>query len=329
MRILIIGGTVFLGRALVEAGLESGHDLTLFNRGTHQVEFSGPVEQLQGDRTQDLSVLDGRTFDAVLDTCGFAPSVVARSARALAGAAPVYAFVSSISVYRSDLDPPLTESSPVGELPAGAGEDVTGETYGPLKALCEAAVQAAFPGGAVIVRPGMIVGPRDPTDRFLYWPDRISQGGTVLAPGDPGREVQLIDARDLAAWMIGLVERGQTGVFNATGPEGRLSMGAMLRACGEAELEWVDEAFLLERGVEPWTELPFWMPETGEDRAVFRADIGPALEAGLRFRPLEQTVADLMAWHATRGTRVGPPNMTREREAELLAEWGNGGRRAT
>jgi 2'-hydroxyisoflavone reductase len=182
-------------------------------------------------------------------------------------------------------------------------------------------VQAAFPARALIVRPGMIVGPHDPTDRFVYWPDRIAEGGTVLAPGDPGRQVQLIDARDLAAWMIRLLESGKTGVYNAIGPADRLDMGGMLAGCGEAQLEWVDDAFLLERGVEPWTELPFWLPADSDDQTVFEADISRALADGLRFRPLPETVADLMAWHATRGTTVGPPNMTREREAQLLAEW--------
>jgi 2'-hydroxyisoflavone reductase len=322
MRILIIGGTVFLGRALVHAGLDAGHEMTLFNRGTREVDFGVPVEQLQGDRASDLGALSGRSFDAVMDTCGYAPSVVARSVRALAGAARVYAFVSTLSVYDIRGGVRLDESSPVAALPEGAGEQVTGETYGPLKALCEAEVEAAFPGGALIVRPGMIVGPHDPTDRFLYWPDRIAEGGTVLAPGDPGRQVQLIDARDLAAWMIELVAAGRAGAYNAIGPDTRLDMRGMLEACGDARLEWVEDEFLLQRDVEPWTELPFWLPAGSDDQAVFEADISKALGEGLRFRPLAETVADLMAWHATRGTRVGPPNMSRQREAELLAEWG-------
>ncbi len=321
VRILIIGGTVFLGRAVGAAALVAGHDLTLFNRGTREVDFGAPVEQLHGDRTQDLSALDGRRFDAVVDTSGYAPSVVARSARVLAGSAQSYAFISSVSVYDTQGGGRLDENSPVGALPEGAGEEVTGETYGPLKALCEAEVQAAFPAGALIIRPGMIVGPDDPTDRFLYWPDRMAEGGTVLAPGDPGRQVQLIDARDLAAWLISLLESSKTGVYNAIGPAERLDMQGMLAGCGEAQLKWVEDAFLLERGVEPWTELPFWLPSGSDDQSVFEADISRALADGLRFRPLTETVADLMAWHATRGTTVGPPNMTRERERTLLEEW--------
>ena len=321
MRILIIGGTVFLGRALAAAAVDAGHDLTLFNRGNHEVDFGAAVEQLHADRKLDLSPLEGRSFDTVIDTSGYAPSVVARSARALAGSAQSYAFVSSVSVYDTQGGGRLDENSPVGALPDGAGEQVTGETYGPLKALCEAEVEAAFPAGALIIRPGMIVGPHDPTDRFLYWPDRMAEGGTVLAPGDPGRQVQLIDARDLAAWMIRLLEAQKTGVYNAIGPAERMDMQGMLAGCGDATLEWVEDAFLLERGVEPWTELPFWLPSDSDDQAVFEADISRALADGLSFQPLAETVADLMAWHATRGTTVGPPNMTREREAELLAEW--------
>jgi 2'-hydroxyisoflavone reductase len=215
----------------------------------------------------------------------------------------------------------LTEDSPHAPLPAGAGEEVTEETYGPLKAACEEEVRAAFPGRTLVVRPGMIVGPHDPTDRFLYWPVRMAAGGTVLAPGRPERSVRLIDARDLGAWMVELVERGRGGTFIADGPAGRLTMAEMLEACGDAPLEWVDDAFLLEHGVEPWSELPFWLPADDADQVVFETDISRALAEGLRFRPLPDTVADLMAWHAARGTEVGPPTMSRDRERELLAAW--------
>jgi 2'-hydroxyisoflavone reductase len=321
VRILIIGGTVFLGRALATAALGGGHDVTLFNRGTHPVDFGADVEQLRGDRTGDLEPLRGRRWDAVIDTCGYAPSVVRRSAQLLADAADRYAFVSSVSVFRTPAEAPLAEDSPLAPLPEGAGEEVTNESYGPLKALCEAEVRAAFGGRALVVRPGMIVGPHDPTDRFLYWPVRMAAGGPVLAPGRPDRPVRLIDARDLAAWMLELVERGRDGTFIADGPAGTLTMGEMLDACGGAPLEWVDDAFLLEHGVEPWSELPFWLPDDDDDQVVFETDISRALAEGLRFRPLADTVADLMAWHATRGTEVGPPTISRDRERELLAEW--------
>jgi 2'-hydroxyisoflavone reductase len=231
--------------------------------------------------------------------------------------------VSSVSVNRLDGEGRVDERTELLELPEGAGEEVTGETYGPLKALCEAEVEREFEERALIVRPGMIVGPNDPTDRFTYWPDRIRAGGTVLAPGDPEREVQLIDVRDLGGWMLAMVERGAAGTFVATGPARRLSMRGMLEACGDADLEWVDDDFLVEHDVEPWAALPFWLPERGEDGAIFHVDAGRALAEGLRFRPLSQTVADLMAWHDGRGVEIGPPTLDRAREAELLAAWAN------
>jgi 2'-hydroxyisoflavone reductase len=321
VRILILGGTVFLGRALAIAALEAGHELTMLNRGTHDVDFSAPVEHLRADRTLQLDLPAGRTWDAVVDTSGYTPTAVGRSARALSGLAGHYTFVSSVSVNRLDGEGRVDEHTEVLELPQGAGEEVTGETYGPLKALCEAQVEAEFDGRALIVRPGMIVGPHDPTDRFTYWPDRMRAGGTVLAPGDPDREVQLIDVRDLAGWMLAMIERGGTGAYVATGPEHRLSMRGMLEACGDGRMEWVDDDFLLEHDVEPWTALPFWLPERGDERAIFHVDVSRALGQGLRFRPLSETVADLMAWHQARGVEIGPPTLDRAREAELLEAW--------
>jgi 2'-hydroxyisoflavone reductase len=323
MRILILGGTVFLGRALAVAALEAGHELTMLNRGTHAVDFGAPVEHLRGDRAAELDLPAGRTWDAVVDTSGYTPTAVGRSARALSRAAGHYTFVSSVSVNRLDGEGRVDEDTEVLALPEGAGEEVTDETYGPLKALCEAEVETEFEGRALIVRPGMIVGPHDPTDRFTYWPDRMRAGGKVLAPGDPDREVQLIDARDLAGWMLAMVERDGVGTFVATGPERRLSMQGMLEACGHARLEWVDDEFLLEHEVEPWAALPFWLPESSDERAIFHVDVSRALAEGLRFRPLSETVADLMAWHERRGVEIGPPTLDRAREAELLAAWAN------
>jgi 2'-hydroxyisoflavone reductase len=321
MRILIIGGTVFLGRHLTEAALTAGHEVTQFNRGTREVEFSGPVEHLRGDRTGDLAPLAGRDWDAVFDTSGYAPSVVRRSAQALAGRAGTYVFISSESVYDLAGRDGFDESTPVKPLPDGTGEEVTGETYGPLKALCEQEVEGAFPGAAVLIRPGMIVGPNDPTDRFTYWPNRAGRNGRVLAPGRPDRPVQLIDVRDLAGWIVSLVERRVAGTFNAAGPEQPLTMAGMLAACGIPDPVWVDEGFLLEQGVEPWSELPFWLPENDEDAALFDGDVARQVGSGLTFRPLVDTVRDLMAWHARRGTEIGSPTLAPQREAELLAAY--------
>jgi nucleoside-diphosphate-sugar epimerase len=226
MRILILGGTVFLGRALVDEALRRGHRLTLFNRGRSNPGLYPQVERLTGDRKHDLSALAGRVWEAVIDTCGYLPGVVALSAAALANSVEHYTFISTESVYASPLQPGLDESASVGLLEDESVEEISGGTYGPLKALCERAVEAALPGRTLVVRPGLIVGPYDASDRFTYWPWRVAQGGRVLAPGRPERGVQFIDVRDLAAWIIRLVERRQTGVYNADGVPGAVSMGA-------------------------------------------------------------------------------------------------------
>ena len=207
MRILILGGTIFLGRALVEQALTSGHQLTLFNRGQTNPGLYPQVEKLVGDRKTDLSALSGHRWDAVIDTCGYLPKLVARSAAALAASVEHYTFISTESVYASPLMPGIDESAPVSKIDDETIEDVTGGTYGALKVLCEQAVEAALPGRTLVVRPGLIVGPYDASDRFTYWPYRVAQGGRVLAPGRPERGLQFIDVRDLAAWIIKLVER--------------------------------------------------------------------------------------------------------------------------
>jgi 2'-hydroxyisoflavone reductase len=337
MNLLILGGTVFLGRHLVEAALVAGHRVTLFNRGQHNPDLFPQVEKLRGDRDGGLDALAGRRWDAVIDTCGYVPRLVRASAGLLAGNVDHYTFISSISVYR-DLDQaPVDESSPVGVLADASVEEITGETYGPLKALCEQAAEAAMPGRVLHVRPGLIVGPHDPTDRFTYWPWRVAQGGDVLAPGRPERRVELIDGRDLAHWILRAVEARRTGVYNATGPAHELTMGDLLQTCrqatgGHATLTWVDEAFLLANGVAPWSELPLWLPEA--DNGVMAVDCRRAIAAGLAFRPLAETVQDTLAWlqvdkaPAEDGLskielRAG---MARAREAELLAAWRNGAR---
>jgi 2'-hydroxyisoflavone reductase len=327
MNILIIGGTVFLGRYLVEAAQARGHSITLFNRGQHNPELFPEVEKLRGDRDGDLSALRGRRWDAAIDTCGYVPRVVRASAEALAGAVDHYTFVSSISVYADFSIVGIDEQTPVGTLADETVEQVDGETYGPLKALCEQAADRAMPGRVLNVRPGLIVGPHDQSDRFTYWPHRIAQGGAVLAPGRPAHGVQIIDVRDLADWTIRMIEAGQTGVYNATGPEYRLTMGqvldACLAACGGAQLVWVDGQFLLDAGVQPWIGLPLWLPDEDPTHAGFDSvDCSKAITAGLHFRPLADTIRDTLAWDATRPAdhewRAG---LTREREAELLEAW--------
>jgi 2'-hydroxyisoflavone reductase len=328
MKILILGGTVFVGRATVEVALERGHEVTLFNRGRSNPGLFPQVEQLQGDRDGGLAALANRHWDAVIDTCGYVPRVVRQSAEFLAEAVGQYLFISSLSVYAEPGQPGIDEQGAVGKLQDETVEEITGETYGPLKVLCEQAVEQTLPGRALIVRPGLIVGPYDRTDRFTYWPWRVAQGSEVLAPGQPGRPIQFIDVRDLADWLVHLVENRQTGVYNAIGPEPQPTMGELLETCrsasgSDAQLVWVSEAFLAEQGVQPWADLPAWLPQSEPSTAGFFAFSNRrAVAAGLKFRPLADTIHATLAWAATR-----PPDyqlragLSREREAALLAAW--------
>jgi 2'-hydroxyisoflavone reductase len=324
MDVLILGGTGFLGRHLVEAALGSGHRVTLFNRGIKAPDLFPQVETIEGDREVDLSALSGRRWDATIDTCGYVPRVVRAFAKTLADAVDHYTFVSSISVYPDDIVPGANEESPVQELPNPRVEEVTGATYGGLKALCERAVEEEMPRRVLSVRPGLISGPHDPTDRFTYWPRRIAAGGKVLAPDRPERGVQFIDVRDLAAWIIEMAAERRTGTFNATGPDYKLEMGQLLEACKvvgvEAELIWVSEDFLEEHGVEPFTELPLWVPRKYD--GLLDADCGKAIEAGLTFRSLSETIEDVLDWDRARpvGTEL-VAGLTPEREQELLRAW--------
>jgi 2'-hydroxyisoflavone reductase len=321
MRLLIIGGTVFVGRHVVERATARGHGVTLFNRGRSAPYLFPDVERIRGDRDGGLGALAGRTWDAAIDTCGYVPRIVRASAEYLAGAVRHYTFVSSLSVYR-DLGASGDETAPVGTLDDPTVEQITGGTYGPLKALCEQGVEAALPGRALAVRPGLIVGPHDPTDRFTYWPLRVARGGEVLAPGRPDAVTQIIDVRDLAAWIVEMIEAGKTGVYNATGPEEPIAMEKLLSACREitgsdARFEWVPDEFLVEKKVEAFREMPLWIPGV-----EMRFDCRKAIGAGLRFRPLAETIRDTLAWAATRSAdyalRAG---LKPEREVGLLREW--------
>ncbi len=328
MKLLVLGGTVFLGRSLVQTALERGHQVTLFNRGMSNPDLFPDVEKLRGDRSSDLSALGNRRWDAVIDTCGYVPRVVRRSAEKLASSVDRYTFISSLSVYADMSRPGIDESGEVGILADPATEEVTGETYGPLKSLCEGVVQTTLPGRSLIVRPGLIAGPFDPTDRFTYWPRRVAMGGEVLVPGRPARGVQFIDVRDLADWILGMVELSRTGLYNANGPEQPLPMGELLEAAktvsgSDASFTWVSEAFLAQQGVGAWIEVPLWVPETDPENAGFFAfDSSKAIEAGLHFRPVADTVRATLDWDAglpaDRPLRAG---ISPEREAELLSLW--------
>ncbi len=329
MKLLVLGGTAFVGRHLVEAGLERGHEMTLFTRGRTNPGLFSEAEHVTGDRKSDLARLDGREFDAVLDTSGYVPRVVRGSAERLAERVERYVFVSSLSVY-ADAER-LDEKSATQPADDPESEDVTA-AYGPLKALCEQAVEAALPGRTLVIRPGLVVGRHDYTGRFGYWPRRVAQGGEVLAPGRPDCRIWLIDARDLAGWTIRLVEAKATGIYNAAGPGTALSMGDLLDECkkitgSDAAFTWVDDAFLLGHGVVPYSELPLWVPEL--DGGYPFVDASKAEAAGLTFRPIGETIGDVLdldggfdAAAARAGGLVRPQaGLSPERERTLLADW--------
>ena len=333
MRILILGGTLFLGRAVAEAALAAGHEVTLFNRG--RLPPIAGTKTLLGDRDGGLGALGDGDWDAVVDTSGYVPRLVRASAQQLRDRVGLYLFVSSISVY-ADFSRPFDEDAPLATMADGAVEEITGVTYGPLKVLCEQEVQGEYGDCALVVRPGLIVGPHDPTFRFAYWIDRIRRGGEVLAPGDPGDPVQLIDVRDLAEWMVRMIEARQAGTFNASGPDFELTMRQFLEDCragigGDARFTWVDGDFLIERGVAPWSQLPLWMPSSLERHAFFhRARIERALAAGLTFRALAETARDTLAWKMENegrppaekpGVQMADETLRPERERELLELW--------
>jgi 2'-hydroxyisoflavone reductase len=334
MRLLVLGGTLFLGRQIVDSGQARGHELTLFNRGRTDPSPIAGVEQIHGDREQDLARLAGRSWDAVIDTSGYWPRAVRASAEMLAENVDRYVFVSSISAYGRFPELGMDEDAATAPDPPADASDVM-EHYAELKASCERMVEGVLPGRTVVIRPGLIVGPLDPTDRFTYWVRRLAEGGRVLAPRAPDQPVQLIDVRDLADWSVRMAEHGAAGAYNATGPAETLTFGPLLERVAAAagrrsELVWIDEDRLAEAGVLAWDELPVWLdlPRNGDFRGLCAVDIGRALDAGLELRALEETVADTLAWDRQRAQMPGPPGetplppragLTREREAELLA----------
>ncbi|HEX6762406.1 MAG TPA: hypothetical protein VF094_06385 [Gaiellaceae bacterium] len=322
MRILVLGGTQFLGRHVVDVALERDHEITLFNRGRTRPELYPAVQKLRGDRDGDLGALAGKAFDAVVDTSGYLPRVVRATLDAL-GDIGHYTFVSSISAYASVAEP-AHEDAPTAVLEEET-EEHRGPAYGALKALCEQAVLERFPG-AFVPRPGLIVGPWDPTGRFTYWPERFLDPGPVLAPAPPAAAAQLIDARDLAAWIVDAAEHGLGGMFNAVAPEA--TRGELLETCrrvagSDAEIVWVDPEFLVEEGVEEWMELPLWLHDPSY-AAMLSTPVDRALAAGLRIRPLAETVAATIEW-VQAGGRADPDRppagLARAKERRLLDAW--------
>lgn len=375
LRILILGGTGFLGPALVEAAKARGHSLTLFNRGKTEKRIGviEDVEKFFGNRDPNLraddadpaspqglsqiaaAVQKGDQWDAVIDTSGYFPRMVTAAAEALKDAAGCYVFISTVSVYAGNDAPGADESATLGVVPDDHPENFGPqmEYYGPYKARCEREVSRIFGTRALNIRPGFIVGPGDPTDRFTYWPVRYSQGGEMLAPGAPDDAVQFIDVRDLAEWTIHCVEQGTRGTFNALGPERPDTMGNLLAACraaapkADTKLTWVSTDFIESQGLAPGGDLPIWLPSAGEAAGFHRRSNAAAVKAGLKFRTTEAICADTLAWwpkEIARRERVGkelveqakaagktPPNLPdpkslraglpRERESQVLAAW--------
>ena len=332
LRILILGGTGFIGPHQIRYAIARGHKVSMFNRGkTNPGLFPTGVEHLQGDRNGDLKSLETREWDAVIDNPATLPRWVRDTSQMLKEKAGQYVFISTLSVYKDNSKINMNEEDPVATLSDPAVEQITGETYGGLKALAEAEARKAFGNRATIVRPGLIVGPGDNTDRFTYWPARIARGGEVLVPGDPLNPVQIIDARDLAEWTIRIVENKTFGTYNAIGPAGQLTMSEMLggiRAVVPGSvpvtLTWVPAAFLEAQKVAPWSDMPVWIPAEGDYAGFGRRSNAAAIAKGLTFRPLADTARATLEYHESRTAerkakmRAG---IGEEREKEVLAAY--------
>ncbi len=328
-KILIIGGTGFLGPHTVRRLQERGHTVTLFNRGRTNPQLFPDVEKLRGDRKTDLKALEGRSWDAVLDTSAYLPADVTRSATLLAPRIGHYVIISSISVYKALDTPGMDERAPLATLKDPDVQEITGETYGGLKALCEQAAEKAMPGRTTVIRPGLIVGPGDSSDRFTYWPVRVSKGGEVLAPNAPGDFVQVIDVRDLANFVALTLEDRLTGIYNADAPQASLTIGRLLDTCkavakSDATFVWVPTAFLEAERVRPWSDMPVWLPLTGDEAGGGQISVKAAMARGLTHRPLADTVRDTLAfvdtWPPERKAKLRA-GLAPEREAAVIAAW--------
>lgn len=347
MKILFLGGTGFLGPHMVQRAIDAGHEVTLFNRGKSKPYLFPTVEKLEGDRYGDLSALEGRRWDAVVDTFTYVPATVARTAELLKDSVGQYVVVSTVSVYANYATPGMDEDAPLGEIPdeVAAGienHSAVGQHYGPMKARVEKAVEAIMPGRTCVVRPGLIVGPGDPTDRFTYWPARVARGGEVLAPGKPEHYTQSIDVRDLGDFIVLCAERKTMGVFNADSPAAARTMGLLLETCksesgSDAAFTWVPAEFLAEHGVGAWQHMTCWVPPEGDYAGFGQVSTARGEAAGLKVRPLADTVRDTLAWvnerpedperaaeaeaRRERLAKAERAGVSREKETEVLDAW--------
>ena len=332
LSILILGGTRFIGVEMTELALKRGHKVTFFNRGKTNADLFPKIERITGDRNGDIAGLKGRKWDAVIDNSGYFPRAVKLTAELLAPSVSQYLFVSSISVY-PDFKAPRDETSAVGKLKDESIEKVDNDTYGPLKALCEKAAEAAMPGRVTVIRPGLIVGPHDSTDRFTYWPARAARGGELLAPNKPTDGIQIIDARDLARFVMDALEKRITGTFNLVSPPGRFTIGDILDESVRAATElakpaspprpvWAPASFLEAQKVEGWSDMPVWLDAKGDDAAFAATSAARALKAGLKIPPMRKTCFDTLAWHLTRPAADREKlkaGIAPDREKEVLA----------
>lgn len=325
MKLLILGGTAFLGRHIVEQALASGHDITLFNRGqTNPTLFDGQVEKVIGDRETDLGKLAGQRFDACIDPSGYLPGQLERSGSALENSVDRYVFISSISVYPEFTDN-LDETAATAELPADADSTFyENEHYGALKVLCERAIEAAMPGRVLHVRSGLIVGPYDPTNRFTYWPVRVQRGGDMLAPAGLELPVQIIHAADQARWILHMLEQDEMGVYNVTSDNGTYNLGSVINVAAKvtgADVRpvWVPDDFLTEQAIAPWMELPLWLPK--KMLGMSRVSAKKAYAAGLSLMPLEETIRSTLEWYRQQPAQEWPAGLAAEKEKNALDAW--------
>ena len=340
MKLLIIGGTRFIGRHLVTAALAREHEVTLFNRGNYSAE-SFPVESIQGDRhnDSDLAKLRGPRWDVVVDTCGHLPRSVQATAETLSDSVDRYVFISSQNAYASVSVPGVDETFPRATLTTeqldqanaidSSGQPSYAALYGGLKALSEQAAEEVMPNRVLTIRPGLIVGPHDYTDRFTYWVARVARGGEVLAPGRPERFVQFIDARDLCEWIVSMAEQKATGIYNANHAPEKLTMQSVLEACkvvsaSDATFTWASEDFLLQENVSAWSDMPLWLPEDAAPhlKGFMFINCDKAITDGLRFRPLSETIRDTLTWYqATCLNQDLKAGIDSDKEQALLRKW--------
>lgn len=329
MKLLLIGGTIFLGRHCVEVALRRGHEVTLFFRGKHGANLFPEAERIIGDRATDIDRLAGRKWDAVIDCCGYFPRDVVKSTDQLRDSVGRYCFISSISAYANESELGRNEGSPLATTDDVEATQVTGENYGGLKAMCEDVVRRAFGERALVIRPGLIVGPNDISDRFTYWPVRFDRYDRILSPNRKEQPVQVIDVRDLAEWTIDLLESNAGGDFSAAGPAEPYTWGEFMADCSrainpKAYIVWVDEDFLLKNGVAPWSDLPMWLSKEANADGMDTIDLSKPLANGLKFRPMEDTLRDTLAYYNSLPADYKPrTGLSREREEELIALWLN------